>query len=501
LKRVEVTIHTELATISLTNEGGAVKRVALDQFNGPDREPPVLITDETTYTTHWLGTEIEWEGVTYDLSKVEFKPDRRDITCGEGEAETITFAATLGEDRRVIKKYTFYGDRYDFDLTVALEGFGREAMLGVLMKGGIVPTEAPARQIKIFPFSFLARSRPYMYFKASYLGRGTRENPPGEKKPITEKDGCQRVEVKKEEVKDEFYGTLNWAAVRNKYFTAAVMIAGTMEEKSQWRMSISAKKVDQEPSTDNMTFYRETRGRPITMKVYTGPLDYETLKSYGEELDEVMELSWRFVRPISVVFLKFLKFLRRYIPNYGIVIIVFSVLLKVLLHPITKKSTVSMAKMQEIQPKVNALKEKYKGNKQKLNQETMKLYREHGVNPVGGCLPALLPLPVFLALYPVIDRSIEMRQANFISFWIDDLSRPDPYFIMPVLMGITMFLQNKMTMKDPSQKGMLYVMPIFMVVIFLNFSAGLVLYWSVFSLIGFVQQIRLMRQKALTKPT
>ena len=147
-----------------------------------------------------------------------------------------------------------------------------------------------------------------------------------------------------------------------------------------------------------------------------------------------------------------------------------------------------MRKMSSLQPQINELKEKHKNNAQKLHQATMELYKKEGVNPFSGCLPMLFQMPVFFALYPVVGRAFELRQAMFIPHWIEDLSRPDPYYILPVAMGISMFLQSKQTMKDPNQKAMLYVMPVMMVFLFANFSAGLTLYWFLFNVMSFMQQ-------------
>jgi len=147
-----------------------------------------------------------------------------------------------------------------------------------------------------------------------------------------------------------------------------------------------------------------------------------------------------------------------------------------------------MRKMSSLQPQINELREKHKNNPQKLHKATMELYKKEGVSPFSGCLPTLLQMPVFFALYPVVGRSFELRQAMFIPHWIEDLSRPDPFYILPIAMGISMFLQSKQTMKDPNQKAMLYIMPVMMVILFANFSSGLTLYWFLFNIMSFMQQ-------------
>ena len=183
-------------------------------------------------------------------------------------------------------------------------------------------------------------------------------------------------------------------------------------------------------------------------------------------------------------------------PNYGVVIIIFSILVKVVVYPLTHKSYTASAEMQKLQPKIAALRERHKDDPQKLNRATMRLYKEHGVSPLGGCLPMLVQMPVFIALYRTLSSMIELRQAEFV-WWLTDLSRPDPLKVLPILMGLTSFIQQKMMMKDPKQKAMVYIMPVFMTFIFLRFASGLVLYWTMFNVLSAVQQFVTERRKRL----
>jgi YidC/Oxa1 family membrane protein insertase len=191
-----------------------------------------------------------------------------------------------------------------------------------------------------------------------------------------------------------------------------------------------------------------------------------------------------------------------FIPNYGIVIIIFSFIIKLLLHPLTKQSFSSMRKMQLLQPKIAEIKEKHKDDPTKQNKETMKLYSTYGINPMGGCLPMLLQMPIFIALWGMLQSAVELRQQPFF-WWITDLARPDiiahlpfkiPIFgidqisLLALLMGVTTFLQQKMTVTDPQQKAMVYVMPVFLTILFMNFPSGLNLYYFVFNLLSIGQQ-------------
>jgi len=201
-------------------------------------------------------------------------------------------------------------------------------------------------------------------------------------------------------------------------------------------------------------------------------------------------------------------FLHLIIPNWGLVIIVFSIIIKGALHPLTKTSMKSMKKMQALQPLMEEIKEKYKDDPQKMNSAVMNLYKEYGVNPAGGCLPMLLQLPILYALYMVFRSAIQLRQASFV-WWIHDLSIPDVIYSLPVhlpifgikdisglavFMGITMFVQQKMSVKDPRQKMMIWMMPILWVLLFMSFPSGLNLYYTTFNILAIVQQMMINKQ-------
>lgn len=233
---------------------------------------------------------------------------------------------------------------------------------------------------------------------------------------------------------------------------------------------------------------------------YTGPLDETHLSSTGFRLDENVQMGWRWLRPISKTLLWFLRLLNRIVPNYGLDIIIFSLAMNIVFLPLSLYSQKSMKRMQELQPKLQDLKEKYKGDQKRLNEETMKLYRQEAFNPFSGCLPLLLQMPVFMALYQIMKTTIILRNQSFL--WIADLSRPEatipislPFTstpgigILPLLMGVMMFFQQKMTNTNPQQKSLTYIMPIFMTYIFLGFPAAIVLYWASYNLFGLGQQL------------
>ncbi len=227
------------------------------------------------------------------------------------------------------------------------------------------------------------------------------------------------------------------------------------------------------------------------------------LSEYG--LENLVNLGWKFIiRPIGEFFmLPFFLFIYKLIGNYGISIILFSIVMKIILYPLSIQQMRSAQKMKVIAPEVAKVREKYKDDQKQQQQELMKVYSTYGINPAGGCLPLLLQMPILYALWGVLRTSIELRQADF-AFWIHDLSLPDSIITLPfpifgitslsglaLLMGITMFIQQKMTLTDPKQKAMVYMMPIMFTLMFSYFPAGLNLYYFVFNLLGILQQLYL----------
>lgn len=242
-----------------------------------------------------------------------------------------------------------------------------------------------------------------------------------------------------------------------------------------------------------------------SVQYYAGPKKYSVLNAFGLHQVDVMEFGmWA---PVGKLLLQIMNGIYAWLwpHNYGIAIILLTILVRIVFWPVTHKSTESMKRMQEIQPLVNAVREKYKDNAQKQQQEIMRIYKENKVNPLGGCLPMLIQIPVFIALFVVLRSAIELRFAPFL--WIRDLSQPEnllagvlpiPLNILPLFMAVTMAWQQKLTPSgaDPAQAKMMMFMPIMMLVLFYNFAAGLVLYWSTNQVLMIAQQLTMQRKKA-----
>ncbi|MBL7998362.1 MAG: membrane protein insertase YidC [Candidatus Kapabacteria bacterium] len=236
--------------------------------------------------------------------------------------------------------------------------------------------------------------------------------------------------------------------------------------------------------------------------LYLGPLDYTIMKSYG--MQATVNFGWKWlVRPIGeYIMLPIFNAIHMVIPNFGISIIVFSIFMKLILMPLSRGQMDTALKQKALQPEVEKLRKKYADDPTAMSQAQMKLFSEYGINPMGGCLPLLLQMPILYALYSVLTNNIQMRQAFFIPGWIPDLSIPDHIIHLPVpifgiaalsgmalIMGITMFVQQKMTITDPNQKAMVYMMPVMMTLMFSNLPSGLNLYYLVFNFLGIAQQV------------
>jgi len=247
----------------------------------------------------------------------------------------------------------------------------------------------------------------------------------------------------------------------------------------------------------NVSIVKETNGDPLIfvegktnlqLSAYIGPKNHELLKSINPELTAAIEFG--FFSFLSTPFYKVLLWINNYVGNWGWAIIFFTLLVKFILFPLSYKGMMSMQKLKDLAPKMKEIKEKYKGDPAKMNAQMMEMYKKHGANPMGGCLPMILQIPVFFALYRVLLNAVELQGAPWI-LWINDLSRMDPYFVLPVLMGASMWFQQRITpsnFNDPLQEKIFKFFPVIMTVFFVYFPSGLVLYWLVNNLFTIGQQ-------------
>ncbi len=293
--------------------------------------------------------------------------------------------------------------------------------------------------------------------------------------------------------------TFNWAGLASNYFLAAVAPVSqnpaTLKARIQsgiWRVALE----------ESEFILQANQAQTMQNYWWFGPKKASLLELAPQQLSEATDMGMFDIlaRPLLVVMTVIYDYVY---PNWGIAIILLTILIKLVFWPLTRASFKSMEKMKQIQPMMKQLQEKYKDNKEQLSREMMQLYKTYGVNPLGGCLPILVQIPVFFALYQALLNSLELRHSDFIYYlpftdyiWLADLSAKDPFYITPIIMGATMFIQQLLTpsMGDPTQRKMMLFMPIIFTFMFLNFPSGLVLYWLMSNVFGIIQQWYTLRK-------
>jgi YidC/Oxa1 family membrane protein insertase len=393
----------------------------------------------------------------YKLSMVEFRSDHGSLLLSKDrpkETLVLTYAGPAGI--LIEKKLTFYNEDYKVDVAVATKGVdGYTLSLGTdFGLADKVSKDASGR------------------VGLAAIADG---------KMIAEKLGSIKGET-------QLSGTIDWFGQEDKYFTAALLYGG---------QGIVTARKNPEPAeigdllTSGLTVREKSEARTFTL--YAGPKSYTRLQTHGHGLEKMVDYGWFGIlaKPMFWLMEKFYTITK----NYGVAIILLTIVVRILLFYPSLKSATAMEEMKKLQPQLMAVREKYKKDSARMNQEMMKLYKEHKVNPLGGCLPMLLQLPFFVALYNVLSVSIELRQSPFISFWIKDLSVHDPYYILPVLMGVSMIFTMKMTSTtpDPQQAKIMMFMNIAFIFLFAWLPAGLLLYITLSNLLSIVQQLYVRR--------
>jgi len=459
-----IVVENSFYRVALSNKnGGSFSSFELLQYDKFDSTHVNLI-DELNRDNMALGF-VSLDGDPVLLSDNWDSTNPRDFVRASTRQQTVVFQ-TFFNGNRIQKKYIFYPDSYNIDVEVAFNkpnDYISRNQYYLSWFGGLSPTEKNVKDD-------LTHFGGYAYLGDELLtSSGKNEN----------------------EVVATQKGQTHWSAVTTKYFISAII-----PETPGVGASVGAKQVDGRPIYNVKINQSASSSNRFTL--YVGPLDYKTIRSFDNGLEKTMSLGWAIFRPLGRLVTWSLAKLYTLIPNYGLVVILFAFIVKILLNPLTKQSFVSNKKMQALQPEIQKLKEKYKNDPQRASRAQMELFKERGVNPMGGCLPLLLQMPILISFFTVFRSTIEFRGAPFIA-WISDLSAPDtllsvggfPINVLPVFMGLTMFLQQKM-MATPGaggqQKFMLYFMNVFFLFLFYSFPSGLNLYYSVFNVLSIVQQ-------------
>jgi len=399
--------------------------------------------------------------------RIVFSPNKTNLRLSGGNTDKLILDAELPSGDIVEVEYTFYGDRYDFGVRFNFEGavnydLGRYYTYG--WRPGLESTEKN-------------RQDDFSNFKAI----------------VSWENGVERYsKFDHGKMSSHIEGKARWYATKSKYFMVAV---DPDRQPEAINLQGDQEKIDKKAGREGYTRIGIVAEMPIHQRksnlfdrymVFIGPMDYDLLKSYDNGFQDAIDMGWSVLKPLSFMAVWVLKKIHDVIPNYGFVIIIFAILIKIVLYPLTAKSYKSMAKMSEIQPKMKAIQEKYKSEPQKMNAEVMKLYKENKINPVSGCLPMLLQMPILIALFNAFRYTILLRGADFM-LWMQDLSQPDQIYRLPIIMAGTMFIQQKLTMKDPKQRIFMILLPAVMLWFSTRFSTGLVLYWTMFNLLSILE--------------
>ena len=463
-----VTVETDLVRVGLSNHGGVIRSWELKRYHtAPPEEKPVQLV--------YQGGKFRGPlSITVSNADIE-KTIREGLYNIEKDFTSLDAAHPVGHVTMqfhdpvthlgVEKRLTFHHDSYVVDVSVALEGVTESYDVGLGTNFGIVE----------WGEGFIG-----------LIGSASLVDDKAEKEtPDTE------LERK---------GSVQWVALQDKYFLSVLM--------PKQATSALAKKEGDKVVSAGVRMPAPGAGTSVALQLYAGPKEYDTLRSLNVGLEDTIDFgwfifgSWTVVKSVAKPIFYVLRFIHDYTYNYGVTIILLTMSIKLLFVPLQYKSYKSMKMMQLIQPKVAAVQEKFKDDRDRLNKELIKLYRDQKVNPVGGCLPMILQMPVFVALFNILYMTIDLRQAPFM-LWITDLSVQDPYYVLPVIMGATMVIQQKITptTMDPTQAKIMLVLPVFMTFLFVNFPAGLVLYWLTNNVLTISQQVFtdrfLFRNKAL----
>jgi len=355
--------------------------------------------------------------------------------------------------------------------------------------GYVIGMEVKVHNLTGSPITQIPRINWYQYVHPQKV-----EDDYGHEGPVASVGGSiERQEVKKLNAESILGPNVLWGAFESKYF-----IASFMPENPSLTNIVMTRGTD-DMVTVGMKGRKELipggQNSVFSYSLYLGPKQYDLLKTMGVGLEGAIDFGW--FKWLAIPSLWILNFLYGFVLNYGIAIIILTTIIKIIFWPLGNLSYKSMNEMKKLQPKIEAMKEKYKNDQAKIGQETMALYREHKVNPFSGCLPMLIQIPVFFGLYKALMYSIELRQSPLF-FWIQDLSAKDPYYITPIIMGATQFISQKMTpaMGDPMQQKIMLLMPVVFTFFFLNFPAGLVIYWLFNNILQIGQQYYINRKLA-----
>lgn len=487
-----IRINSEIYSAEISNlGGGSIKSWKILPYKTHDGQPVDFIESSKN-----LNLNFVFQGKNYNTWNIPYSIINTDsvIDLITKQKNTLMFVYHFDSERQIIQNLTFYNDRYDVDIEVQFKNFGDDITNG----------EYQIQWLSALKSTELDRNGDLSHtISYAYMG-----------------DEKEEFDIGTDPSKETSWsGVTKWVASRTKYFAVYII--------PQEKDGIGCK-LTSTTTHENGLLTKKSNFMNIQMKFepnvvdrykfYIGPMDYHILKEYDDNVAVTMEWGWAVFRPLTKAIFYTFNFLYDIIPNYGWVIIVFTLLVRIILYPLTYKTFVGMQKMKVVMPRQKEIQKKYKDNPSRMQQEMMKLYKEAGYNPLSGCLPMLIQMPLLFPIYQVFNQSIELRLAPFFG-WITDLSRPDTITILhtglpfigdfhvnplPIIMTVLTFLQQKIAPMTPmgddsdpaqrfNQKFLMYGMPIMFFFLFNGFASGLVLYWTVFNVLTMAQQVMMQK--------
>jgi YidC/Oxa1 family membrane protein insertase len=477
---IEVVVEGPLYRYTFSSLGAQMRSGALLGFAALNRDGPVEIVPDGAGS--YLGHKLVVGNDTLDLSGVPFRvePESGLRLSEGGSSESLRFIYDHPSgDFGFTVEYEFDPSEYTVGVSGEMRGVDR-ALLVTDLGEGIAYAEVDS--------ALEARSMAYVQ---NHLQDGVRST-------LLEKAEPVLVE-----------GPLIWAAFRSKFFVVALLAGESAEiiDDASYLGGLIVSDASLPERVRVGVAQTVSGGERFAYRLFMGPQDYALLTSLGQSMSEVNPYGWRvfrpIVRPIVSVIMTVLVFLHTQLNmGYGWVLIVFGVLMRVVLFPLNHKAMKAQLRNMAVQPLVKQVQDKHKDNPEKLQKEMMKLYKDHGFNPLAGCLPMLLPWPVLIALFFVFQNTIELRGVSFL--WLPDLSAKDPFFILPIILAVSMFLMQWVSLRsleqeNPQMKMMMYIMPPMMLFIFMNLASGLNLYYATANIATLPQQIWIARERAKMK--
>ncbi len=466
----KIVVDTDLYHMVLTEDGGRIEKCLLKKYRVTvnPKSPPLNIVQVKPPNLP-LGLVVGQEPGA-NLSNMLFKANKTKIVLNNNKKQqTLVLTDKLNNKISVKKVFTFHEGTYWIDLKIQVIDQGKKITSPCRI---VLYNRPPSHKLE------------YVFLGPAYCTQGKLE----------------QIKLKHPGDHQKFSGPLDWMGYDDGYFLSAVIPLASKQNWTVTMQKINKKGLVQSTIGPDITSKQQLSAASMNFGLYLGPKEITRLKALHHHLAEAVDFGWFNI--IAKPLLYVLKFFNKFFHNYGISIIVLTIVIKILFWPLTHKGQKSMKTMQKLQPKLKKLKEKYGDDKERLNKELMQLYKTYKINPLGGCLPMVLQIPVFFALYKVLLQAIELRHAPF-CLWINDLSAPDrlmipgvhiPFLggipVLTLLMGVSMFIQQKMSPSslDPMQSKMMLFMPIIFTVMFINFPSGLVLYWLVNNILSIIQQ-------------